>query len=112
LSGDGRLMQLDDRLIPVIELPIKPTVEKESIPKRIVGRTFTYTDFSGRQQRASISNEAEVAVKQLVVLPLQKAEAIEIHLAWEVAAGGSLSWTLYVDAISGEELKVVQNFQT
>jgi hypothetical protein len=29
-----------------------------------------------------------------------------------VLAGTSLSWTVYVDAISGEELRVVQNFNT
>ena len=54
----------------------------------------------------------KVTAKQLVVLPIQKGDNIEIHLAWEVTAGRSLSWTVYVDAISGDELRVAQNFQT
>jgi hypothetical protein len=112
LSGDGRLLQLDDRFIPTIELPQRPQVTREDAQKRVVGRTFTYTDLAGREQRAQIAGAGEVAVKQLVVLPIQKGDNIEVHLAWEVTAGRSLSWTVYVDAISGDELHAVQNFQT
>jgi hypothetical protein len=54
----------------------------------------------------------DVTVRQLVVIPIEKGDAIEVHLAWEVLAGSSLSWTIYVDAINGEELRVVQNFNT
>jgi hypothetical protein len=53
-----------------------------------------------------------VSVKRLVVLPVEKSDAIELHLAWELIAGKSLSWTVYIDAVTGEELKVIQNFQT
>ena len=38
-------------------------------------------------------------------------DAIEVHLAWELVAGKSLSWTVYLDAVTGEELRIVQNFQ-
>jgi hypothetical protein len=47
-----------------------------------------------------------------VTLPIEKADAIEVHLAWEVVAGKSLTWTVYIDAMTGEELKVNQNFNT
>jgi hypothetical protein len=112
VSSDGRLMQLDDRLIPVVELPARPAIESEVAAKRLLGRVFTYTDIAGREQRTAINGKGELNVKQLVVLPVEKADAIEIHLAWEVAVGSSLSWTVYLDAVTGEELRVVQNFQT
>jgi hypothetical protein len=112
LGNDGKLMQLDDRLVPVVELPSRPALEKEAAAKRLVGRVFTYTDFAGHEQRAVIGSEADITVKQLVVLVTEKADAVEVRLAWEVAAGTSLSWTVYLDAINGEELRVVQNFQT
>ncbi|HVG20736.1 MAG TPA: hypothetical protein VNI02_16930 [Blastocatellia bacterium] len=112
ISADGRLMQLDSRFIPVIELPARPQVEREAAAKRVVGRTFTYSDITGREQRTQVTNPGEVIVKQAVILPVEKGDAIEVHLAWEIVAGSSLTWTVYVDAINGDELKVVQNFQT
>ena len=112
VSNDGRLLQLDDRFIPPTELPQRPQIAREDAQKRVVGRTFTYTDIAGREQRAQVTNAADVTAKQLVVLPIQRGDNIEVHLAWEVVAGRGLSWTVYVDAITGDELRTVQNFQT
>jgi hypothetical protein len=112
ISEDGRLLQLDDRFIPLVELPVQPTVQREEAAKRVVGRTFTYTDIAGREQRVQINAADEVVVKQLVVFPIEKGDAIEVRLAWEIVAGKSLSWTVYIDAIGGEQLQAVQNFQT
>jgi hypothetical protein len=112
VSSDGKLMQLDDRLIPVVELPSRPAIEDLAAAKRLVGRVFTYTDLSGKEQRTVINSTDDVAVKQLVILPVEKADAIEVHLAWELSAGNSLTWTVYTDAVTGEDLRVVQNFQT
>lgn len=112
VSADGRLMQIDDRFIPVVEMPARPQIEREVAARTVVGRTFTYSDIAGREQRTQVTNPAEVSVKQAVILPIEKGDVIEVHLAWEIVAGSSLSWTVYIDAINGEELKVVQNFQT
>ena len=112
ISNDGRLLQLDDRFIPPTELPQRPQISREDAQKRVTGRTFTYTDVAGREQRAQVTNAADVTARQLVVLPIQKGDNIEVHLAWEVVAGRGLSWTVYVDAITGDELRTVQNFQT
>jgi hypothetical protein len=112
VSKDGRLMQLDDRIIPLVDLPLKPTTERDAIVKSVVGRTFTYTDIAGKEQRTTISAPGDVNVKRLVVFPIAKSDAIDLHLAWELVSGKSLSWTVYLDAMTGEELKIVQNFQT
>lgn len=112
ITKDGRLLQLDDRFVPVVDLPLKPSIERGLAAKKVVGRTFSYTDIAGREQRTPIGDPTEVSVKRLVVLPIEKGDAVEAHLAWEVVAGKSLSWTVYIDAVTGEELRVVQNFQT
>ena len=54
VSADGRLMQIDDRFIPVVELPLRPQIEREVARKKVAGRTFTYTDIAGREQRTQI----------------------------------------------------------
>lgn len=111
VSREGRLLQLEDRFIPVVEVPVRPEFQREAARKKVAGRTFAYRDAAGREQREQI-NEDEVTVKQLVILPLEKGNQIEVRLAWEIIAGGALSWTVYIDAITGEELGVTQNFQT
>jgi hypothetical protein len=112
VSRDGRLMQLDDRFVPGVDLPLKPSLERDLAAKKVIGRTFSYTDIAGRVQRTQIGTPAEVSVKRLVILPIEKGDAVEVRLAWEVTAGKSLSWTVYIDAVTGEDLRVVQNFQT
>ena len=112
VSRDGRLLQLDSRFIPVVELPARPSIDRDSAAKKVVGRTFTYSDIAGHQQRAQIAGLDQVTVKRLVVLPIEKADATEVHLAWEIVAGKQLSWTVYVDAMTGEEARVTPNFQT
>lgn len=112
ISKDGRLLELDDRFVPVVELPLKPAIERSLAAKKVVGRTFSYTDIAGREQRTPIGDPNEVSVKRLVVLPIEKGDVVEAHLAWEVIAGKSLSWTVYIDAVTGEELRIFQNFQT
>ena len=112
LSRDGRLMQLDSRFIPVVELPSRPLIDRDSAAKKVMGRSFTYSDIAGHEQRAQIGGLDEVTVKRLVVLPIEKGDATEVHLAWEIIAGKQLSWTIYVDAMTGNDLRVTQNFQT
>jgi hypothetical protein len=112
VSFDGKLMQLDDRFVPVVDLPSKPATDRDIAAKKILGRTFSYTDIAGREQRIPIGAPNEVSVKRLVILPIEKGDSLEVRLAWEIIAGRSISWTVYIDAVSGEEIKVVQNFQT
>ncbi|HET9529183.1 MAG TPA: hypothetical protein VFQ92_02440 [Blastocatellia bacterium] len=112
ISSDGKLMQLDDRLIPVVELPLQPAIAREDAARRVVGRTFTYADIAGARQQERIDAIEAVSVKRIVALPVEKADAIEVHLAWEITAGKALTWTVYIDAMTGEDLRVDQNFNT
>ena len=111
INRNGTIVQLDDRFVPVVELPVKPSLEREVAVKKVAGRSFSYTDIAGRQQQAHVE-PGEVTARRLVVLPIEKGDAVEVHLAWEIIAGKSLSWTVYIDAVNGEELRVDQNFQT
>ena len=112
VTADGRLVQLDDRLIPVVDVPVRASVEREAAAARLVGRSFTYRDVAGREQEIRIASREEIDARQLVVLPIDKPDSMEIHLAWEVIAGKGLTWAVYLDAVTGVELKVVQGFET
>jgi hypothetical protein len=77
-----------------------------------VGRTLTYKDAAGNSQQTKINSLNEVNVKGLVILPIEKKDSLEVHLAWEIGLGTSQSGTIYMDAIDGEELKTEQNLNT
>jgi hypothetical protein len=105
ISNDGRLLQLDDRFIPLVELPFKPAIDRQAVAQKLAGRTLAYKDSAGSGQQTKINNASEANVKGLVIFPVEKKDSLEIHLAWEISIGPSSSATIYVDAMDGEELK-------
>jgi hypothetical protein len=111
ISKDGRLAQLDDRFIPLVELPLKPVIERQAVVQRVANRTFTYSNIAGQAQTVKL-NADEIVVKELVIFPVEKGNTIEVHLAWEITAGKSLTWNVYIDAIDGADLSVIQKFNT
>jgi hypothetical protein len=111
ISKDGRLVQLDDRFIPLVELPLKPVMERQAVVQRVANRTFTYSTIAGQPQSVKLSAD-EIVVKELVIFPVEKGNTIEVHLAWEITAGKSLIWNVYLDAIDGADLSVIQKFNT
>ena len=112
LTEDGRLIQLDDRFIPLVSIPTGPSIDRETAARKQIGRTFSYRDVSGATQQVRINDASDLAVKQLVVLPIEKGKGLESHLAWVIIGGKSQSWLVYVDAVNGEELRSIQNFET
>jgi hypothetical protein len=111
ISKDGRLVQLDDRFVPLVELPLKAVIDRQAATQRVANRTFTYRNVAGQPQTVKV-DASEVVVKELVVYPVEKGETIEVHLAWEISAGKSLVWNVYIDAINGEDLGIIQKFNT
>lgn len=110
LGKDSILLQWSSTLIPVVELPARPEVTTDDILDKIVGRQFNYTTIAGQAQSYRVAERAEVVVKELVVYPKLDGNKLTIHLAYPVEVGRSLQWTVFVDAINGEELGVRQNF--
>jgi hypothetical protein len=111
ISSDGRLTQLDDRFIPVIELPVRPAVDKDTAIKKLIGRNFTLADRNGRQQQVSVSAASDISCAQVVVLAIQKGNRLEVRLAWQLGAAKAQGWSIYVDAVNGQELRLTENAQ-
>lgn len=116
VGRNGTLLQWNSRIIPVFDLPARPEITAQStqtlqsIRDRMVGRVFSYTNIAGQPMSYRISDRSEVSVKGLVVYPKQEGNRIRIHLAYPVEVGSGMTWTVYVDAITGQEIDVKQNF--
>jgi hypothetical protein len=107
---NGTLLQLNSRIIPALDLPTRAEIAPQSLVDKMVGREFSYTTIAGQTMRYKVANRSEVSVRDLVVYPKQEGKRITIHLAYPVEAGQGTTWTVYVDAITGQEIDVKQNF--
>ena len=112
IAPNGDLFQLTDTAIPVADLPAQPGISAAAAASRVVGTTFTYGDIAGRPQSVTISDPAAVSAKRVVVYADEGEAALRIRLVWEVEAGTSLTWTVFVDAVTGQIVATRQNFQT
>jgi hypothetical protein len=110
VGKNGTLLQLNDRIIPALDVPTRAEIAPQSLVDKMVGREFGYTNIAGQPMSYKVASRSEVSVKDLVVYPKQEGNRITIHLAYPVEVGQGTTWTVYVDAIAGQEIDVRQNF--
>lgn len=110
ISKSGELLQLSSTLLPNVSLPQRAEIKAQSLSEKLLGREFTYTTIAGRPQSYRVSKAEEIKSSALVVYPQIAGSRLEIHLAYAVTVGNGMTWTVYIDAINGNELGVKQNF--
>ena len=106
------ISRIDGYWFPKITVPLEPKISKTSAKNKLNGRTFTYGDIFGRPVNFRVEQKDLSNIAHKVVFVKKSSQGLEFRLAWKIPVGQGLSWTVYVDAITGEELKVVQMFQT
>lgn len=108
-TPDRRVQALRSTIIPDTERLARAfTAATRNVSAReairlLAGRSFSYTDALGREQSRTIAASDELVARELVVYPLPRAgagDALELHLAWEIAAGQDS--LVYVDVVTGE----------
>lgn len=110
ISKTGLLLQWNSRLLPKLDLPTTATVNANELPDRFVGRSFTYSNIAGQPQTYRVASRNEAVVKSLVVYPKVAGNRLTLHVAYPVEVGRGTTWTVYMDALTGEELAVRQDF--
>lgn len=112
ISKTGALLQWNSRLLPKLDLPARTLIEAKGLSEKFIGRTFNYSSVAGQPLSYKASKREDIAVKDLVVYPKQTGTRLTLHLAYPVEVGDGMTWTVYVDAVTGDELEVKQNFAT
>lgn len=91
-----------------INAPTIPKISEPEAKARIApGRTLCYPCATG-QQCVFVTVSAEPAEK--LIFAFRSSRGLEIRLAWQIKLGTVLTWLIYVDAITGEELFIQQGF--
>ncbi len=112
ISKTGMLLQLSSTIVPTTEFVARPKIENAEIAKRFLGREFTYSNIAGQPMTYKVAQASEASVKDLVIFPDSKDQKLMLHLAYPVEVGRGTTWTVYIDAVTGEEISVKQNFQS
>jgi hypothetical protein len=114
-TPDLRVVELSSTAVPYAE-PLaralaalaKPLTAAQAAAA-LANRSVTYETVDGAQQTRTLAQPDPAAVRQLVVFPVPRDAAspptLELHVAWEVAAGGAGDpLFVYVDAATGDVL--------
>ena len=111
-TPDLRVVGLSSTAVPDAErlgrtlAAVPKTITAAQAAVAVANRAVTYTDGTGAQQTRTLAQPEPTAARQLVVFPVRRdaadSAALELHVAWEVAADASL--LVYVDAATGEVL--------
>ena len=112
VSKTGELLQLTSSLLPAVSLPTRAEIKPQTISEKLLGRQFSYTTIAGQPQSYKVVKRDDINIGDLVVYPKLEGARLEIHLAYPVIVGSGTTWTVFIDAITGEELGVKQNFQS
>lgn len=114
-TPDLRVVGLSSTAVPDAErlgrtlAAVPKTVTAAQAAAALANRAVNYTDRAGAQQTRTLAQPDPAAARQLVVFPLRRdaadPAALELHVAWEVAADNTDAPLLvYVDAATGEVL--------
>lgn len=110
IGKNGELLQWNSSLLPIVSLPTRAEIKPQAIYEKMLGRQFSYTTIAGVRQSYKASKRADINLGDLIVYPKLEGNRLEIHLAYLVVVGSGTTWTVFIDAITGEELGVKQNF--
>ncbi|HUK90126.1 MAG TPA: hypothetical protein VLZ81_06975 [Blastocatellia bacterium] len=102
LGADGTLREIDDRFIPVVDFPNRPSVDRATAIGSVLGRTLTSTGDGATADQVKITAKADISSARLVLLPVEKSGELQLHLAWQLTtAAKPTGWSIFVDAING-----------
>lgn len=104
--------RIDGHWFPKITVPPEPKISEASAKNKLDGRIFTYGNIGGGPVNYRVEQKDLDKVAQKVVFVKKSSQGLEFRLAWKIPVGQELPWVVYTDAITGEELKVVQGFET
>jgi hypothetical protein len=109
-TDDRRVLSLSstaitdtERLARALALVRPQQLTADQAVERVRGRSFTLT---GATQTYTVAPGDTVTPRELVVYPVRPANdanALELHVAWElVVGGGTTGYLVYLDAVRGE----------
>lgn len=102
--------RVDGFQFPSIKVPLEPKVSSAFARRKFVGKTLTSMDISGNPVNYTVEQKDLGSSGHKVIFVRKTSSGLEFRLAWKVSVGQPTMWSGYVDAITGEELDILQEF--
>ncbi len=113
-EGGTFLSRISSAVVPMISVYQDPVLDENEAAGRLVGTTLEYFNIAGQPLSYEVTSETPLRFSEtpVIFVHVTDDERLEYHLAYEVFIDTDSLWTGYVDAIDGQLLHFVQNFQT
>jgi len=98
-----------------IYIPSRYTIDKEKAKQKVVGEKLIWGDIAGTPQEFVITDESISDNISNAIFPLEKENSIELRVIWKIPilfSSDFVGWHIYIDVITGEIVKIIQEFMT
>ncbi len=97
---------------PNIYIPDYENVSLQEALNSLIGHVLTYYDVGGKPVTITVTQEYLSSVQPIKsIVPHETDNGLSLLICWEIPISGGL-WTAYIDTITGELIRVDQNFVT
>lgn len=110
IKKNGEVIKLSSTLFPKLPFPARPQADVARFSDVLKDREFTYTSIAGRPLKYRVGASDPINIKELVVYPKEEENRVLLYLAYPVEVGQGTSFTVFFDAVTGDELDARPNF--
>ena len=110
IKRNGEIIKLHSTLFPKLQFPVSPQADVARFSEVLREREFIYSGIDGRPLKYRVEPTTPISVKELVVYPKDENNRVLLYLAYPVEVGQGTTWTVYFDAVTGDELEARPNF--
>lgn len=97
---------------PDIIIPETEKISLEQAKASVTGKILTYYNFAGEPVDYEITESSLASTPGTkAIIPNLKTDRLEYRYCWEIWIADRM-WYIYVDVMTGETIKITQNFQT
>jgi len=100
------VFRVDGYWLPESPLPVRTTISSSAARHKLTGRTVPSAG-GGRTKPHLITDRDLRHAARRVVFVNESSRGLEIRVAWKIPVGATMAWTAYVDAMTGEVLRII-----
>jgi len=93
--------------LPETPLPLRTTIRSSNARQMLIGRPVSPEDGKGTTRPHLIIDHDLRHAARRVVFVNKSPRGLEVRVAWKIPVGAAMLWTAYVDAITGEVLRII-----
>jgi hypothetical protein len=109
---DGSVSAIMGHYYSSIYIPDYENVSQQEALNSLIGHVLTYYDFGGHPVNVTLTQEDLSSVQPIKsIVPHETDKGLSLRVCWEFPIDGGW-WTAYIDTITGELIRVDQNFVT